>query len=99
MPLSTVLFGVRLQGSNGYLSNLLFCPQLLAVTPVTTNPELCRAAAGGANASSQAMDRMGPLGSRYSPKQLQNPVEKAHSSAARRVSLALDFLVVIVIFV
>ncbi|XP_035298123.1 protein KIAA0556 homolog isoform X6 [Cricetulus griseus] len=44
--------------------------ELLAVTPVTTNPELCRAAAGGANASSQAMDRMGPLGSRQQQKLL-----------------------------
>ncbi|XP_057635235.1 katanin-interacting protein isoform X5 [Chionomys nivalis] len=44
-------------------------PELLAVTPVTTNPELCRAA-GGANASSQAMDRTGPLGSRQQHKLL-----------------------------
>ncbi|XP_041523019.1 katanin-interacting protein isoform X3 [Microtus oregoni] len=44
-------------------------PELLAVTPVTTNPELCRAA-GGANASSQAMDRTGPLGSRQQQKLL-----------------------------
>ncbi|KAH0503004.1 hypothetical protein LTLLF_189730 [Microtus ochrogaster] len=69
MPLTTVLFCVRLQGSTEYLSNQLFCPQLLAVTPVTTNPELCRAA-GGANASSQAMDRTGPLGSRQQQKLL-----------------------------
>lgn len=44
-------------------------PELLAVTPMTSNPELCRAA-GGANASSQAMDRMGPLGSRQQQKLL-----------------------------
>ncbi|XP_076408101.1 katanin-interacting protein isoform X1 [Peromyscus maniculatus bairdii] len=42
-------------------------PELLAVTPVTTNPELF-GAAGGANGSSQAMDRMGPLGSRQQHK-------------------------------
>ncbi|XP_049977576.1 katanin-interacting protein isoform X4 [Alexandromys fortis] len=44
-------------------------PELLAVTPVTTNPELHRAA-GGANASNQAMDRTGPLGSRQQQKLL-----------------------------
>ncbi|OBS57360.1 hypothetical protein A6R68_11515, partial [Neotoma lepida] len=44
-------------------------PQLLAVTPVTTDPELFRTA-GGANTSSQAMDRMGPLGSRQQHKLL-----------------------------
>lgn len=90
MPLTTVLFCVRLQGSTEYLSNQLFCPQLLAVIPVTTNPELCRAA-GGANASNQATDRTGPLGSRYSPKQMQNPMQKAHSSVAKVVSLTLTF--------
>ncbi|KAL6046469.1 hypothetical protein STEG23_021430, partial [Scotinomys teguina] len=42
-------------------------PELPAVTPVTTNPELFRAA-GGANTNSQAMDRMGPLGSRQQHK-------------------------------
>ncbi|XP_028620110.1 protein KIAA0556 homolog isoform X1 [Grammomys surdaster] len=42
-------------------------PELLA--PVTTNPELCRAA-GGAKAVSQAMDRMSPLGSRQQHKLL-----------------------------
>lgn len=44
-------------------------PELLAVIPVTTNPELCRAA-GGANASNQATDRTGPLGSRQQHKLL-----------------------------
>ncbi|XP_036051886.1 katanin-interacting protein isoform X4 [Onychomys torridus] len=44
-------------------------PELLAVTPVSTNPELF-GAAGGANTSSQAMDRMGPLGSRQQHKLL-----------------------------
>ncbi|KAL1787305.1 KIAA0556-like isoform X2 [Sigmodon hispidus] len=45
-------------------------PELFAVTPVTTNPELCRAA-GGANTSSQAMDRTGPLESRQQQKLLE----------------------------
>ncbi|XP_063123740.1 katanin-interacting protein isoform X5 [Rattus norvegicus] len=44
-------------------------PEPLAVTPVTTNPELCRTA-GGAKAVSQALDRMSPLGSRQQHKLL-----------------------------
>ncbi|XP_052055562.1 katanin-interacting protein isoform X3 [Apodemus sylvaticus] len=44
-------------------------PELLAVSPVTTNPELCRAA-GGAKAVSQAVDRMSPLGTRQQHKLL-----------------------------
>ncbi|XP_021023395.1 protein KIAA0556 homolog isoform X1 [Mus caroli] len=44
-------------------------PELLPVTPVTTNPELCRAA-GGAKAVSQAMDGMSPLGSRQQHKRV-----------------------------
>uniref|UniRef100_Q8C753-3 Isoform 3 of Katanin-interacting protein n=1 Tax=Mus musculus TaxID=10090 RepID=Q8C753-3 len=42
-------------------------PELLPATPVTTDPELCRAAAG-AKAVSQAMDGMSPLGSRQQHK-------------------------------
>ncbi|XP_060222850.1 katanin-interacting protein isoform X2 [Meriones unguiculatus] len=44
-------------------------PELLAVMPVTTSPELCRAA-GGARAISQTVDRRSPVGSRQERKLL-----------------------------
>ena len=71
---------------------------MLAVSPVTTNPELCRAA-GGAIDVSQAVERMSPLGTRYSLRQRWGLIQMTHSSVATRVSLPMTFLVALVIFV
>lgn len=55
-----------------HLFNMLFHRQLLPITVVTSLPPEPSRAAGGARAVSEAIDRIGLLGSRYLSRRLQN---------------------------